>query len=352
MNGAANAVGAAKGDAGLNGFSDGVNSVTVTVNNPPASGSYTSDPTAVEVIVAQSVKPLFMGVLGFGSTNVRARSVARLGSSGTCFYTLDPTASGAFTASGGVNVQVNCGVMINSSSASALTASGGSLVTATGINVVGGYSSSGGAVFTPAPVTHLIASPDPLSTLTAPAVGGCGYGTQKYKVSGGVAVTLDPGVYCNGISISGGATVTLNPGTYILLGGGLSVSGGSSLTGSGVTFYNTKNAGNSYGPISFSGGTTENLSAPTTGALAGILIFQDRSVTGGGNSDLTGGTTMTLNGAVYFPTTALSFSGGTAAHYTLIVSKTVSFSGGVTVNSDYSSLPNGSPIKASASMCE
>src|SRR5215471_676869 len=113
MNGAANAVGAAKSDAGLNGFSDGVNSVSVTVNNPPASGSYISDPTAVEVIVAQSVKPLFMGVLGFGATNVRARSVARLGSSSTCFYTLDPAASGAFTASGGVNVQVYCGVMIN-----------------------------------------------------------------------------------------------------------------------------------------------------------------------------------------------------------------------------------------------
>ena len=77
LNGAANVVAASMADAALNGFTNGVNSVGVIVNNPPASGSYTSSPTAVEVIVSQNVGTLFMQLLGFASVDVRARAVAR-----------------------------------------------------------------------------------------------------------------------------------------------------------------------------------------------------------------------------------------------------------------------------------
>ena len=351
-NGSANAVTAAKTDSASNGFTDGVSNVTVTVNSPPTSGFYTADSTAVEVIVSQSVKTLFMSVLGVTSSTVRARSVARLGSGPSCQYVLDPSASNAFSISGGINVQVGCGVVINSSSATALNASGGAHLTATSISVVGNYSSSGGAVLTPTPVIHAAAQSDPLAYVPAPSVGACGYGATTYTVSGGATTTLSPGVYCNGISISGGSHVTLNAGTYILLGGGLSVSGGSTLTGTGVTFYNTKDASHTYGSINFSGGTTETLTAPTTGTLAGMLFFQDRSVASGVGSSFSGGTGCTFTGALYFPTTALSYSGGTTGSYTILVSKTVSYSGGATLNSDYSSLPGGSPIKGGAALSE
>ena len=136
------------------------------------------------------------------------------------------------------------------------------------------------------------------------------------------------------------------------MGGGLSVSGGSTLTGSGVTFYNTYGASNAYGPISLSGGCSVKLKAPTTGPLAAILFFQDRSVVGGGSSNITGGATSLFDGALYFPTTSLSYSGGTDTDYTFIVAKTLSFSGGTTVNSDYSSLPAGPPVKGSATLGE
>ncbi|MGA7234203.1 MAG: hypothetical protein WBY44_00890, partial [Bryobacteraceae bacterium] len=59
-----------------------------------------------------------------------------------------------------------------------------------------------------------------------------------------------------------------------------------------------------------------------------------------------------FDGALYFPTSALSYSGGAASDYTIIVAKTVSFSGGTTLNSDYSSLPGGSPVKGNAVMSE
>ena len=323
----------------------------MTVNSPPATGYYTGDSTAVEVIVRQNVKTFFMALGGFSTMGVAARSVARQGPGTTCMHVLDPTVSSAVSASGGAVVQVNCGVQINSSSNTALSVSGGARITATQVSVVGNYTSSGGGVISPLPTIHVPVEADPLAHVPAPAVGACTQLTP-YSVSSGQVRTISQGVYCGGISVSGGARLTLNPGTYILKGGGLSVSGGSYLTGSGVTFYNTFAAGYPYGAVALSGGTYNQLSAPTSGPLAGILFFQDRNLTSGAASSLSGGATSRFNGALYFPKTAVSYSGGTGTEYTIIVAKTLSFSGGTTLNNNYSSLPAGPPVKGTAALSE
>ena len=103
--GTANLVSSAKADAATNGFTDGQNSVSVTVNHPPATGYSTTDGTAVEVLISQSVPTLFMQVLGFSSVTARARAVARTGGGGsTCFFVLDPSMSNALSVSNGVNI--------------------------------------------------------------------------------------------------------------------------------------------------------------------------------------------------------------------------------------------------------
>ena len=254
------------------------------------------------------------------------------------------------SASGGVNVQVNCGIMVDSSSSTAMSVSGGSKVTATYIDLTGKDTVSGGSTVSPAPVTGVAASSDPLSSLPKPSVGACTY-TSK-SVSGGATATLSPGTYCAGISISGGSKVTFNPGTYVLKGGGLSLSGGSTMTGAGVTFFNTAAIGYGYGPISLSGGTTVTLSAPATGSLAGILFFQDSSVGASAPSSFSGGAGAILNGTLYFPTTGLTYSGGSSSAYTIIVADTVNFSGGSVLNNNYSSLSGGSPVKGGAILSE
>lgn len=348
--GAANLAAVAKSDAAANGFTDGANSVSVTVNNPPAGGYSTSDPTAVEVVISQSVPTFFMGLLGFASGTVQARAVARLGSGTNCLYTLDPSAPSAFSASGGATVTFNCGVVVDSSSSTALSVSGGARITANSVGVAGKASISGGATVSPSPVQGVTAQSDPFSYLSKPTVGACN--DTNTSVSGGATATLNPGVYCRGISISGGSRVTFTAGTYILKGGGLSVSGGSSISGNGLTFFNTSASGYSYQPVSISGGSSINLSAPTTGSLAGILFFQDPSVGSAAQSSISGGADAIMNGAFYFPSTGLAYSGGTGGQYTIIVARTVSFSGGSTLNSDYSSLPAGSPVKGGATLSE
>jgi hypothetical protein len=349
--GTGNLVSAAQGDAATNGFTNAQNSVTVTVNNPPTSGYSTGNSSAVEVLISQTVPTFFMQVLGFSSGTVRARAVAQTGSGGTtCFFTLDPTMSNAFSVSNGVNVSSSCGIMVDSNSATALTATGGARLTAPTISVVGNYTVNNGATISPAPTKGVSAVSNPLSSLTPPTVGACNY--TGYNVGGGATVTLNPGVYCNGLTIANGATATLNPGTYILKGGGLTFAGGARITGTGVMFYDTYGGGYSYGPITFNNGTSETLVAPTTGTYAGILFFQDPTVVGGAASSFAGGTSANLTGALYFPTTALQFSNGASAAYTVIVADSVSFTGGVTLNNNYSSLPGGSPIKGSVALSE
>src|SRR5262249_26510408 len=73
---------------------------------------------------------------------------------------------------------------------------------------------------------------DPLGLLTAPPLGANSYGAKS--VAGNSSATLYPGNYTS-IQISGNAVVTMKPGVYVILGGGFTVSGNASVTGTCVT---------------------------------------------------------------------------------------------------------------------
>ena len=346
-------VSAAKYDSGKNGFTDGSNGVTVTVNYPPTRGFYAGKNNAVETIVTRNNPTYFMGLLGPSSAPVSARSVARATSSPNCIYVLDPAASSALFATGNGTATVQCGIVVDSSNSSAATANGNACITATAITIVGNYGGhSNGCGFQPAPVTGAPFVPDPLSYLTAPTIGPCDQ--TNYAVSGGI-VTLNPGVYCGGIAVSGASTIVyLNTGTYVLNGGGLVVSGQANIIGTGVTFYNTGDASHIYAPISMTGGSITSLIAPVSGAYEGILFFQDRSISSTATNLISGGSLSIYTGALYFPTTPLSYAGNSLQNggYTLIVAQTLTFAGISAMSADYSTLPDGSPIKGGVAFGE
>jgi hypothetical protein len=328
-----------------NGFTDGTDNVLVTVNNPPASGYYTGNSQFVEVILSQDVPANFIRIFGVNSVNIGARAVAGVGASGrACIYALNPTTNNALVASGGAVIDVKCGIVVDSNGTQAMVASGPSCVTATGVSITGNFT-QGSCAISPAPDTAVPPVPDPLGYLQPPTYGACNY--TNFKVGGGTA-TLSPGVYCGGITVSGGGAATFNPGTYILYGGGLTASGGSSLYGIGVTFYNTAGPGFAYKPITISGTSGITLTAPTTEPLSGILFFQDRAIVSSSKNTISGTSSSRIEGALYFPTTPLVYSGGStgASKYMFIVADTIEFSGASSlVGGDYSGLPGGSPIK-------
>ncbi|MDQ2901569.1 MAG: hypothetical protein M3Y07_17500, partial [Acidobacteriota bacterium] len=187
--------------------------------------------------------------------------------------------------------------------------------------------------------------------LAQPAVPGtCDH--INYNLSGSGAATINPGTYCGGINVSGSRTVTLNSGLYILKGGGVQLSGSSSFSGTDVSFFNTSGGGYAYAGIHFSGSTTTTLTAPASGAMSGILFFGDRAAPAATSNAFSGSSGSKFEGTLYFPTEHLDYSGSTGlgAAYTVIVARTLTFSGStsLTLNDNYSGLSGGSPLKEAA----
>jgi len=343
------AVAAGKADAATNGFTNGQSGVTVAINNPPSMGPNTSNTAYVEAIVTMPEPTYFLRLLGVSSISVSARGVAYEGNGPNCVYVLDPTATSAMSVTGNVTIQSGCGVLVDSSASNGLAVTGNVTITAPTIGVVGNYTSSGNVSFTPTPKTAVIAASDPLAYLTKPTVGSCAH--SSFSLSGNTGSSGSPyqlyaGTYCGGISVSGNSWLNFNAGTYVLAGGGMTITGNSVMTGTGVTFYNTTGTGG-YGAIALNGNSTVNFSAPTSGSLAGILFFQDRSIPStAAGSTITGNSSSTFNGAIYFATTAVTYNGNSAVNgYSILVSDKVVINGNSTVGNNYSSLTNGSPIK-------
>ena len=340
---------AAQADAAANGYLNGSDGISVQVNVPPQTPGdpFQGRDNYVEVIVAQVRPTFFMRVGGFDNVNVRSRAIASAaGSSDGCIYALDPTDRKTFLVNGNVSITSNCGILVNSNSTDALHKNGVSgNVDATSIGVVGGYS---GAGFNPTPVTGIAPFTDPLATVQAPTnyPTTCDPAHTNVRVNG--SQTLDATTYCGGITIAGSGKVTFNSGTYILLGGGLTVTGSPTLTGNGVTFYNTGNSTWSYAPIKLAGSSSTTLSAPTTGSLAGILFFQDRSITDQSLNTIDGSNGAIYTGALYFPKTPLRYTGTPVNNaYEIIVAWTLEFNGNTTITNHYTLLPNGaSPIQS------
>ena len=198
-------------DASLNGFTNGVNGVTITVNRPPASGAHTGDDKYAEVNVAKDQPTFFMRLFGINSVNVKARALGRPGSSPTCLYVLDPTANEALKDASDANVQLACGILVNSNNTDkALYVSGHACLTASAIGVVGDFKNDSDCAtgITPTPTTGIETFTDPLASLTRPAVGAGNYTDYKLDKQ---TVTMNPGVYCRGIYINE-SIVTMNPG--------------------------------------------------------------------------------------------------------------------------------------------
>ncbi|MBI5085065.1 MAG: hypothetical protein HZB13_10775 [Acidobacteria bacterium] len=353
---AANFVQAGREDAKLNGFEHGVDNVTTTLNRPPTGGPHAGDSQYVEAVVTKNVKTYFLSLLSLGSMTVAAKAEARMGAGTSCVYLLDPAAEDQFRVAG--NYSATCGLMANSNSPKALDLNSGT-ATATRFATNGQYVGA----FNPIPATNQPRVADPLASLQPPTFPAANY----YGVNVTNSTPLNPGVYHGGIRVAQGVQAFFNPGIYVLNGGGLTTSGGPNafLTGIGVSFYFTARqpvptpppgfnvaSANTPGRFLLNGEGGFDLRAPTSGEMAGILFFQDRNPANqAGPYDIQGTNTTRIEGVVYVPASDFLFQNhtGNTANYTIIVSRTLRLDGGaanLTIRNDYSSLANGSPIRA------
>ena len=316
-------------------FYDTTTSTDLTPGGIALSSGTGAFSTTSLAVGSHTIKATYSGDTNFVTSSASTSSVTI----GQSIIVLDPSAGGALTLSGNASIKLTGGVFVDSSSSTAISASGNAAIKASVIDVHGGVQKSGNASFSPAPSTGAAVLADPLASLAEPSTSGLtNYGSET--LSGNSSATIKPGIYSQ-ITVSGNGTLTMNSGIYIIEGGGFTVSGNASVTGSGVMIVNAGSTypttGGTYGSITLSGNGSYNLSPPTTGTYAGIVIFQTRdnskALTVSGNAS-------GMTGTVYAPAAQLAESGNASLNAALIVD-TLTISGNGIANTVTLSSPSG-----------
>jgi hypothetical protein len=303
---------AALAAAKANGYEDGVNGCTVTVNIPPTSGPFAGKSCHTEVIISTSQQQYFSRIFGAETVTYGSRSVSRgrRGGINDAIICLSPDDKGALNTGGnGLLTVQGAPIQVNSTNAEAMIANGNGTMTAPTFLVGGspGYSTPGGGSFTGTIVPNSNPIPDPLATLPPPDPSKLVVRrTNKLQHGGNSTDTLLPGVYQGGISSTGGLLI-LQPGIYYMDGGGFNIGGQASLQGEGVLIYNAPQSNSDV--INISGQGNISLSPMTTGPYQGILLFQDRTSTAPVSIQGAAATDMTITGTFYCASANLSVTG-------------------------------------------
>lgn len=254
-----------------------------------------------------------------------------------CVLAMHPSASGAISTGGSTNVELSgCDIAANSISSSAITATGnGSNVEADCISAVGDVSVNNTYnLDCPAPLTNAPRTADPYANVAAPTACTSTHNLNQFPNQGSGASRCYTGS-SGGVTISNNTTLASNT-TYTFRNTGANaltwrINGNRTVTGVGVTLYfegkwNVEANGNSF----------LNITAPTSGPLAGLAIFGSRASEV--NIDLSGNNGARVIGAVYSPNNAsdIVYTGSsvayTAGQCTQVIGGTVTFTG----NSDFS----------------
>ncbi len=305
------------------GYTSGVNSVTVTINQPPAVGRYAGNATAISVTIAQPQTLSMAKLFRSGTFDVSASAVAIYGSAaGYCALATDPSASGAINVNNDAIVSNSkCGVASNSSSSSSIVLTNNSAINGP-VTTVGDWVLYNTSKLNGSPnKNHAAATPDPYANVQLQSIPACtsqsgvGYGTNT--------LNLSPGHFCSGWSFSGNSTINLAPGTYYvdqsMVFANYAVING---TG-GVTL-----VVNGDYRLSISNNAKVNLTAPSAGAYAGIAIFGKRTGTPTVNQEFANFVTAKILGAIYFPNQIVSFDNDvtiTPSGCTQVIARIINF---------------------------
>lgn len=360
----AQAVAAAVTDVAKNGYTDGVNNTTVTVNSPPASGLYAGNAQHVEVIILRQVMTTLAPAEG-SLNQVRARGVAGAQSLNNGYAIMALATS---CATFGLSVSVNENVHLTG---------GGVLVNSCGNPAVSGFT-SGQDFLLPAPYTVdivgttagnsfpagvsvnsgvIAARPDPFSGFPKPT--GLSYNgvstlpTNPPRISGSTAVE---GIYTTTLGGPPGAAVKLCHGIYILKGGGFGGDISQDLTntdpntgtpcdGKVLIFNTTSNWPLNTGTCSNMGSAGNHpitLAPMTTGTYANMGIYQDPACTT--SLIISGNDQLSLGGTIYIPNGDISLNGNPA---TILAGQLIAqhlFIQNGNLNIDYSAGTTAQPI--------
>lgn len=253
-------------DAGLNGFTNEVNNVTLTISNPPTNGSFSGNNNAVQAVVTQQVETTFTS----SSSKLTAQAVSLLPQASCLVYFLYDT----FNISGSSSFKSACSVYIDSSitkdSSSSIQASSFDVISSAGSSTLNGSTQ-------PFPQFNYPVQNDPLACITQPVFSVCNFNVTYTQST---PRTPNPYTYYNNSIQCSNSTLTLQAGLYSIAGG--TNWNNCKVSGTGVTLFLTSGGGSNFRSFRANNATV-SLSAPTDnsqGAIPGILISTDRAWSG------------------------------------------------------------------------
>lgn len=317
--------------------------VTLEVSRPLSfSGMFMSNPPAIRATATAASTP---------------------GSDKYCVVSLETTSTTGITGSGDGEVEMDCGMITNSTAANSAIAKGSSKMKATVIASVGGIQASDNwevDKYDPY-VSELLdpykdVTPDPSDmrcnakqTVKIKGVDTVIYGPialdESTDVSALEDINGDPINCFSSISVSPGTTLTLPSGGPVYVNGGdVNIQG--KMTGTDVTVVLTNTDPSTtatIGDFDMNAQGELYLTSPTSGTYDGIAVYQDRRATNSDPNKINGGSKGEVIGALYFPNQGLTYNGdgNTAAVCTRFVTRRITFSGSSTLSNKFAATCTG-----------
>ena len=282
-------------------------------------------------------KPFFLHYLNANALPLEVSATARLaGRTKICMIALDDNINQAIHLKKKASLNAtSCAVYSNSSATQSIRVDDNATLVSGVTCAAGGVKAKKKSSFVPEATTDCPRVEDPLIGRPTPTVGACDH--TDFEVNSGTH-TLYPGTYCQGLKIKGTADVSLKPGVYVITGDKLEVTDTAKLEGKNVGFY----LDGDKAKLSFKKATTISLTAPKSGMLAGILVFEDRAAFSKLlKHEITSDNARLLLGTIYLPNGTLKIdSEGPVADksaYTAVIARAIELDEGPTLylNSDY-----------------
>ena len=311
---------------------------TPTIETPPTVGPYSGNSKAVRVVLSASRALPFSSMFMNNAANLNATATAAAVGFGVyCVISLESTSATGITFQGSSTVNLGCGASTNSQGTQAVYAGGSSSITASPIAAVGVVPASNNYATGTTLNSYAISQADPYSTVGLPSGYSCSGQLQVGSNQNKTVQNNGGGVQCyRGMDLKG--NVTFDPGTYVIdgsTGGSLTVNAGAVVKCTGCTFIFTTTSTDmtTIATAKMNGNSTWQVTAPDTGTYAGIMFYQDRRALSGTTNYVTGDNVSKMQGAIYFPSQEVQFSGnsGMDTKCIQIVARTVSFTGNNTI---------------------
>lgn len=340
-------------EAGSNGWESTGGTITIRSFDfnatYPATGNYTADQDAVEVVLTQDQNLMFAGYFMSSDITITARAVglAVAGSSEACILALGASnqADALKVQGASTNVTMSgCAAASNSTSSASVDVT--SNFTVDCVYSAGGIDGSANTTACASPgKTNQPTVADPYETaVTKPANSAfddcdsagdtSSSDGSNYKAPPSSDYDLDPGVYCDIDFGVNGVTLTLSAGTYYIDQGDFSVGSGGIIDGAaGVTIvFGDSTGSNDCGGLSVGGASYINMTAPITEdgePYTGLVFYRSSDCDAAEDFSFTGTTTSTILGAVYNPSGDISITGTGAVDGTCLqlIADSVTFGG-------------------------